>query len=1139
MLALGAALAGQLVLGQGSWLAGGLLFGAAALLLGSAALASPPPEALTPAVGPPDPDTDRPPAADSGTDSLAVTDPDTDSAAPTDPAPPLDSLIGGRWGAVALLAVTALAAVFRLPLQGTLPPGLATPEARLGLDAVQILTGHLTAAAWDGWPIFHLLTVGSVAALGQTQLAVRLPAILGGIAFVGAIYLLGRQLGGTLLGAIAGLFGAALFWHVDATRAAWGYGAWGLSAEALGVAVMLRAGRQRLPLTAGFAGVLLGLALQVSWTAIPAILVGGLLAARQTGEDSGWRLPARSVLAPFLVYFAIAAGPVVSGLTIPDREQSLRPVISSEQPASFRERLGRLALAFNVAGDPSPLHNLQAQPQLDTVTAALLVLGLALAVTRWRSQGGAPLLIWLLGTLGISALTGRGTPPDSLAAFHAVTPILLLAASALLAVCGQLPESAPTAPRWRTDLLLVLLGAMLAINAHTVFVRRPADAAAWAAFRSAEAMAAQEINRLLPGSAIFLADVWLDDPTIRFLAPGMPQPRRMDTSSTLPLREDVTFAYFAPGHQEIVAEDLERLYENGEIDRFRSPLDDTQVVLRTFRGPSKVVAAARGVTLRVTSPDRSRTTRLTLPSFDLRWPIPGESSRGATLELFTALSVDTAGAYRFRLDGPTDAILEINGAPVGRAGAEIMTALAAGSQRVRVLTTTDGDGGISVRWQPPGASDMVAIPFDQLYREQRASSGLLAAYRAGSDPVTAPEILRVERHIQREANPPPLPRPYTLDMVGILDAPKAGTYRFRLTGSGPVGMWLDGQPVPLGERPNDEPTSIVLAEGDHAIRLRLLDESEPTRFNLAWAPPGEDWGAIPTSRFTPPVGSVDAMMLTDSRPEPAILALGTPRILWLASLDGEPRAVAVGPDGGVYVTNATTRETQSIRSPSDLPIPLPGSGASIPADVEIGPDGHVWVLDALDGQLRRIDPASGAVTLIGERDLGLYRPRGFALAPDGTILVADTGGSRIVRLTADGSLIATIGPEVGGPGRLRQPTDVAVTANGDLYAVNGEGGAVLHLSPAGEYIGQWTVLPSDTERGSHIAVGPDGSIWISEPDGRRISRFTPTGVPAGVVDQTREGRLLRAPVGIAVGRDGALYVADVSLRAVIAIGFRP
>jgi hypothetical protein len=81
------------------------------------------------------------------------------------------------------------------------------------------------------------------------------------------------------------------------------------------------------------------------------------------------------------------------------------------------------------------------------------------------------------------------------------------------------------------------------------------------------------------------------------------------------------------------------------------------------------------------------------------------------------------------------------------------------------------------------------------------------------------------------------------------------------------------------------------------------------------------------------------------------------------------------------------------------------------------------------------------------------------------------------------------------------------------------------------------VLPADTERGSHLAIGADRSVWVSEPEGRRVSRFTFDGAPAGVVDQTTAGRLLRVPVGIALGPDGTLYVADFSLRAVIELYF--
>jgi DNA-binding beta-propeller fold protein YncE len=240
----------------------------------------------------------------------------------------------------------------------------------------------------------------------------------------------------------------------------------------------------------------------------------------------------------------------------------------------------------------------------------------------------------------------------------------------------------------------------------------------------------------------------------------------------------------------------------------------------------------------------------------------------------------------------------------------------------------------------------------------------------------------------------------------------------------------------------------------------------------------------------------------------------------------------------VYITNASARQVQQVTGGGRAVTPLPAL-LSVPSDIEVGPDGRVWAIDAFHGQIVRLDEDGQVELSIENRDLGLYRPRGLAIDRDGTILVADTGGSRILRLSVSGVLLDEIGPDVGGPERIRQPTDVAVSPDGELFVVNGEDGAVLRLRADGSYLRHWAVLSSDTERGAHLAIGPDRSVWVSEPEGRRVSRFTFNGTPSGVVDQTRTGRFLRVPVGIAVGPDGTLYVADASLRAIVAMAFDP
>lgn len=1119
LIALGLALAGQVGLGSRSlpWV-GALLLGGGGLLIGVAAL-----------------------RGGSGPPSTAAPDaPDAESGPPASRQDvSQDSFVGGRVGFGALVLVTLAAAAFRLPWLGLVPPGLAADEARIGLDAVDLLTAGLASYAWGGWPVFHLATVGSVAAFGPTPFAVRLPAAVAGIAYAPALFLLGRQLGGTRLGLAAGLLGAVVFWHADVTRGAWGYGAWGLACETIAVALLLRTIRRPDTGLTVLAALAFGLALQVSWAALAALGAGMVLALQALSADRTLSRRRLSVtLGPFLVYFAVAAGPVFIGMCVPDRplDAAVPAPYELPPPGDLATAAGRLLLMFNVAGDPSPLHNLRGEPMLDVVTAALFVLGVGIALARWRAGASGAILAWLAMALGVAALVGRNSQPDSLAALHALTPALLLAGSALAATGGGPQARHLARTSLPLDLALLLVVVIVGVNGHALFVRRPADAATWTAYASAETLAAREIGRLTSTHAVYLADVWIDHPTIRFLAPGMTAPRRLDPAATLPLPRDEAFAYFAPGSQEVVAEDLERLYENGEIDRYRSPLDESVVAVRSFRAPAGVVAEARGVTLRATSNERSRTSRFTLPLLRVDWPVPGETARPSSLDLFAAVSVDVPGVYRLKLDAPPGSTLHVNGVHVAGAGQEIAVTLAAGSQRVNVLAPVDEPTRIEVRWAPPGTSALVSIPEVRLYREQRAAVGLLALYRSGTDPAAPVELPRVERHLQRQASLPPLARPYVVDWVGTVDAPKSGTYRFRIDANGPASLWLNDQPVLIEVPPGSGGASVVLPDGDHRIQVRLVDVEGPTRFDVLWAPPGEDFGAIPTSRFEPPDAAVDAVQPFAASLDPPLAPLGAPRVRWLASTEGEPRAVAVRPDSTVFLTNVTARQVQRVVDEGRSVVGLPAV-LSVPADVEVGPDGSLWVVDALYGQIARLSP-DGAVDLsIENRDLGLYRPRGLAVASDGSVFVADTGTNRIVRLAPDGSLLAAIGPDVGGPERIRQPTDVAVGPEGQVFVVNGEEGAVLRLTAEGRYERHWAVLPSNTERGAHLAIGPDRSIWVSEPEGRRVSRFTFDGTPSGVVDQTSAGRLLRVPVGVAIGPDGTLYVADASLRAVVALSF--
>ena len=184
------------------------------------------------------------------------------------------SLVGGPIGLGAILLVTLAAAAFRLPWLGQLPPGLAADEARIGLDALDLLT--------DGWARTPGAAGRSFTSLrsARSRRSDRHPWRSGsqppspGSPTRPALFLLGRQIGGTRLGLAAGLLGAVVFWHADTTRGAWGYGAWGLACETVGVALLLRTVRRPDTGLTVLAALAFGLALQVSWAALAALGAG-------------------------------------------------------------------------------------------------------------------------------------------------------------------------------------------------------------------------------------------------------------------------------------------------------------------------------------------------------------------------------------------------------------------------------------------------------------------------------------------------------------------------------------------------------------------------------------------------------------------------------------------------------------------------------------------------------------------------------------------------------------------------------------------------------------------------------------------------------------------------------------------------
>ena len=148
----------------------------------------------------------------------------------------------------------------------------------------------------------------------------------------------------------------------------------------------------------------------------------------------------------------------------------------------------------------------------------------------------------------------------------------------------------------------------------------------------------------------------------------------------------------------------------------------------------------------------------------------------------------------------------------------------------------------------------------------------------------------------------------------------------------------------------------------------------------------------------------------------------------------------------------------------------------------------------------------------------LISPFNLVVEPRGTLLVADGGSGRIVRVD---------------PGTGRR--SVFAAGLGTVYdLVYGRGG--LYVSTSTQVVrfagGEKQVVLRGLHDPIGIAVARDGSIYVAEATRNRVLRFAAGSLKPTVLASTG----LSQPLGLALRPDGALLVADSRHGRVVSVG---
>jgi sugar lactone lactonase YvrE len=253
-----------------------------------------------------------------------------------------------------------------------------------------------------------------------------------------------------------------------------------------------------------------------------------------------------------------------------------------------------------------------------------------------------------------------------------------------------------------------------------------------------------------------------------------------------------------------------------------------------------------------------------------------------------------------------------------------------------------------------------------------------------------------------------------------------------------------------------------------------------------------------------------------------------------ARLDS-PKALAVRSDGSIFIADTLNSRIRRVDRQGIITTvagtgepgfsgddgPATDARLNGPAGVAVGFGGRLLIADTGSNRIRQLSPAGIITTVAGTGDLGYLgdggpatsaefdSPQGIVVDAEDDLFIADTRNDRIRRVDVDGIITTVAGNGTRGfAGDGRQATEAAI----DLAA-----GPV-------------------SSAGQAVAVDPAGNLFISDALNNRIRRVDVHGVISTVAGNGDAGYAgdqgaatdagLDLPLGVAVGENGAVYIAD-------------
>ncbi len=239
-----------------------------------------------------------------------------------------------------------------------------------------------------------------------------------------------------------------------------------------------------------------------------------------------------------------------------------------------------------------------------------------------------------------------------------------------------------------------------------------------------------------------------------------------------------------------------------------------------------------------------------------------------------------------------------------------------------------------------------------------------------------------------------------------------------------------------------------------------------------------------------------------------------------------PHGVIVGPDGAPWITdgglNAIVRVDPATERITVYPLPSGRAGANLNT-ATFDMRGVLW-FTGQSGIYGRLDPTVGRVEVFdAPKGAGPY---GIATAPDGTVYYASLAGSYIARLDPGTGAATVIEPPTLKQGARRVWAD----SKGNIWVSEWNVGQVGRYDPAAHTWKEWR-LPGKNPGAYAVYVDDQDTVWLSDFGANALVRFDPSTEAFDVFPLPSPGANVRQ----LLGRHGEVWGAESGTDKLVVI----